>query len=445
MSDFIIALPEVVVLCMACVALLVSVSRRGQSGERVYRVVQVTLFAALVITLVLHSREPRLAFHGLYVNDAMATLLKAALLLVSSGVMLYSRDYLRLRGLLNGEYFVLALFAVLGMMVTVSAHNFLTVYLGLELLSLCLYSMVAMHRDSKEASEAAMKYFVLGALASGMMLYGISILYGVTGSLDLETVSGALFAHADRSLLLVFGTVFLIAGIAFKLGVVPFHMWIPDVYEGAPTSVTLFLSTAPKISGFAISIRLLVDGLEGLVADWQQVLVLLAALSMTTGNLVAIAQTNIKRMLAYSTIAHMGFLLLGLLAGTHSGYAGSMFYATVYALTGMGAFGMVILLGRGGFESDRLEDFKGLGERSPWFACVMLMLMFSLAGVPPFVGFWAKWFVIKEAIAAGFVWLAVIAVSTSIVGVFYYLRIVRLMYFEAAPEAHAIGCSRNMR
>lgn len=443
MSDLIRSLPELVVLGMACAILLACVSRRG--AGLVYRLAQGTLFAALLLTIAVGPGNPGLAFHGLFVSDLLATVLNSAILVVSMGTFVYSRDYLAVRPFLSAEYFVLGLFAVLGMMVMVSANNFLTIYLGLELMSLSLYAMVAMHRDSAAASEAAMKYFVLGALASGMMLYGISILYGVTGSLDLHTVATSLYQHVDRSLLLVFGLVFVIAGIAFKLGVVPFHMWIPDVYEGAPTPVTLFLGTAPKLSGFAIAFRLLVEGMEGMVADWQQMLAVLAVLSMAIGNIVAIAQWNIKRMLAYSTIAHMGFLLLGFLAGTKTGYAGSMFYVIAYALMSMGAFGMILLLTRAGFESDRIEDFKGLAERSPWFAFVMLMLMFSLAGVPPFVGFWAKWFVIKEALAAGFVWIAALAVAFSIIGAYYYLRIIKLMYFDTPEETAPLCCGREMR
>ncbi len=443
MSDLILSLPELLVLGMACAVLLACVTRHA--AGLVYWMSQGTLLAALVLTVAIGPSRSTLAFHGLYVSDPLATVLKSAILLVSMGAFVYSRDYLATRRLPGGEYLVLGLFAVLGMMVMVSANNFLTIYLGLELLSLALYAMVALHRDSAAASEAAMKYFVLGALASGMMLYGISILYGVTGSLDLHAVAATLYQHAEKSLLLVFGLVFVIAGIAFKLGVVPFHMWIPDVYEGAPTPVTLFLGTAPKLSGFAIAFRMLVEGMEIMVADWQQMLMVLAVLSMAIGNIVAIAQANIKRMLAYSTIAHMGFLLLGLVAGTQSGYAGSMFYVIAYALMSMGAFGMILLLTRVGFESDRIEDFKGLAERSPWFAFVMLMLMFSLAGVPPFVGFWAKWFVIKEALAAGFVWLAVLAVAFSIIGAYYYLRIIKLMYFDGNEETAPLACGREMR
>jgi NADH-quinone oxidoreductase subunit N len=438
MTNFIVALPEIVLLLMACVVLMADVFRGKEMPGIAYRLSQYTLIGVLLLTWVVSPDQRTLAFNGSFVADPMATMLKSAILLVTLGVFVYSREYLAAREILKGEYFVLGLFAVLGMMVMVSAHSLLTVYLGLELLSLSLYAMVAMHRDSGEASEAAMKYFVLGALASGMMLYGISILYGVTGSLELSVVSSALAQQTDNASLLAFGLVFVVAGIAFKFGVAPFHMWIPDVYQGAPTSVTLFIGTAPKLSAFAMTMRLLVDGMGSLMHDWQQMMMILAVLSMAIGNIVAISQTNIKRMLAYSTIAHMGFLFLGMLSGTPSGYAGSMFYVMVYALMSMGSFGMIILLSRAGFESDNLDDFKGLSDRSPWFAFLMMMIMFSLAGVPPFVGFWAKWFVIKEVLDAGFVWLAGLAVVFSIIGAYYYLRIVKLLYFDRAEDSQAI-------
>jgi NADH-quinone oxidoreductase subunit N len=319
------------------------------------------------------------------------------------------------------------------------------VYLGLELLSLSLYALVALNRDSDVSSEAAMKYFVLGALASGMLLYGMSMLYGATGTLDLQGIAAAAAQADTPRLVLVFGLVFVVVGVAFKLGAVPFHMWIPDVYQGAPTAMTLFIASAPKIAAFAMTYRLLVDALPGLSPDWRQMLLILAVLSMAIGNVVAIAQTNVKRMLAYSTIAHVGFLLLGFIAGTPSGYAAAMFYTIVYALTGMGAFGLVILLGRAGFEADRLEDFKGLNERSPWFAFVTLVLMLSMAGVPPFVGFWAKWSVLAQVVAAGYVWLAVAAVAFAIIGAFYYLRVVWYAFFDKPTEEAPIAAGRPMR
>ena len=351
---------------------------------------------------------------------------------------------MRARDIFKGEFYVLGLCGALGMMILISAHSFLTVYLGLELLALSLYAMVALQRDSGVASEAAMKYFVLGAIASGMLLYGMSMLYGVTGSLDLAEVNQRLQA-VDNPLVVSLGLVFVIVGIAFKLGAVPFHMWIPDVYHGAPTAVTVYIGTAPKIAAFGMLMRLLVDGLGGLHPQWQDILIILAVLSMGIGNLIAIAQSNIKRMLAYSTIAHVGFLMLGVLTGKESGYAASMFYTLVYVLMSAGAFGVVILMSRAGFEADKLEDFKGLNERSAWFAGIMAILMFSMAGVPPFLGFWAKWSVLREVVSADLVWLAVVAVTFSIVGAFYYLRVVKLMYFDKPVQSVALESSTDMR
>ncbi len=440
-----LALPEVTILTMACVVLIVEVYRPDPERKRVYRLSQGGLVAALFFTVTSAPSGRTLAFNGVFVADVMSTALKAAILLVTLMVFAYSKHYLTERKSMKAEHFVLGLFAVLGMMIIVSANSFLTIYLGLELLSLSLYAMIAVERDSGDAAEAAMKYFVLGALASGMLLYGLSMLYGVTGSLDISQIAQVVGAESKDSQLLVFGLVFAVVGVAFKLGVAPFHMWLPDVYQGAPTAVTLFIGTAPKVSAFALAFRLLVDGLPALVADWRGMLMIMAVLSIAIGNVVAIAQYNIKRMLAYSTIAHMGYLLLGLVAGTQTGFAAAMFYAIVYSLMSAAAFGMVILLGRFGFESDRLDDFKGLSERSPWFALVMLIVMFSMAGVPPFVGFWGKWFVIKEVVAVGYVWLAALAVFFSIVGAFYYLRIVRLMYFEQPELTQAITPSRELR
>jgi NADH-quinone oxidoreductase subunit N len=360
-------------------------------------------------------------------------------------VLVYSRDYLRIRGLYKGEFFVLALFALLGMMVMVSASHFLTLYLGLELLSLSLYAMVALQRDSGVATEAAMKYFVLGALASGMLLYGMSMVYGVTGSLALADIAQNLSDGTDLRIPLVFGIVFIVAGLAFKLGAVPFHMWVPDVYHGAPTAMTLFIGSAPKIAAFAFVVRILGQGLESQVAEWRDMLVILAVLSMAVGNIAAIAQSNLKRMLAYSTISHMGFMLLGILAGSQNGYGSAMFYVLVYALMSLGGFGMILLLSRAGFEADQLDDFKGLNRRSPWLAFMMLLLMFSMAGVPPAVGFYAKLSVLQAVVEIGYVWLAVAAVLFSLVGAFYYLRIVKLMYFDTPHDAAPIVASRDAR
>ena len=331
------------------------------------------------------------------------------------------------------------------MLVLISAHNLLTVYLGLELLSLSLYALVALNRNSAASSEAAMKYFVLGALASGMLLYGISMLYGATASLDLAVIQLAVAKGGSTDLILALGLVFVLVGIAFKLGAAPFHMWIPDVYEGAQTPVTMFVGTVPKLAAFAMLIRVLVDGLHGLHGDWADMLVILAILSMAVGNIVAIAQANLKRMFAYSTIAHMGFLFLGVIPGTVEGFAASMFYVIVYSVMSLGAFAMIIVLSRAGFEADRLEDFKGLTHRSPWCAFLVMVLMLSMAGVPPFLGFWAKWAVLQEVIAAGYVWLAVVAVLLSVIGLFYYLRIVKLVYFDEADDDTAIEAAGDVK
>ena len=329
---------------------------------------------------------------------------------------------------------MLGLTAMLGMMIMVSAWSFLNLYLGLELLSLSLYAMVAFNRDSEKASEAAMKYFVLGAIASGMLLYGMSILYGLTGTLTISDIHTQLGnVPEDYRIAVVFGLVFMLVGIMFKLGAVPFHMWLPDVYHGAPTSVTLFIGAAPKLAAFAMMMRLLVSGLGPLHEHWQGMLIILAVLSLGIGNIVAIAQTNIKRMLAYSTISHVGFIMLGVLAGTQAGYAASMFYTIVYAFMSMGAFGIIVIMSRKGFEAESLEDFKGLNDRSPWLAFMMMLILFSMAGVPPTVGFYAKLVVLQAIINVDIIWLAVYAVILSVIGAYYYLRVVKLMYFDK-PE-----------
>ncbi|MBT8428651.1 MAG: NADH-quinone oxidoreductase subunit NuoN, partial [Gammaproteobacteria bacterium] len=357
----------------------------------------------------------------------------------------YAKDYLRGQGILRGEYYVLGLFAVLGMMVMISANSFLTVYLGLELLALCLYALVAFNRESKSGAEAAMKYFVLVALASGMLLYGISMVYGATGQLSFPEVAAVIAGGKADQTVLVFGLVFIVLGVSFKFGAVPFHMWVPDVYQGAPTSVTLFLGSAPKIAAFALAIRLLVDGLGGLVAQWQDMLIILAVLSMALGNLVAIAQTNIKRMLAYSTISHVGFIFLGLLSGTEKGFSAAMFYAIVYALTAAGGFGVITMLCRKGFDAENIHDLKGLNDRSPWLAFMMMLILFSMAGVPPTVGFFAKLFVLEAVVSIDLVWLAAVAVFFSIIGAFYYIRAVKVMYFDRPVDDAPLVASMDAR
>ncbi len=439
------ALPEIFVLTMACIVLLVDVFQKSEDRFVTYLMSQATLVGAAILTISLHTSTPELTFNGSYIKDSMGDVLKIFLYLLTAITFTYSRDYLRERDLLKGEYFVLGLFGLVGMMVMVSAHSSLVLYLGLELLSLCLYAMVAFNRDAADSSEAAMKYFILGALSSGMLLYGLSLLYGVTGTLDLKETGDYIAMAPANDMLLKLALVFVVVGLAFKLGAVPFHMWIPDVYHGAPTSVTLFIGTAPKIAAFGMIMRLLVEGLGGLQVEWQDMLIVLAMLSIALGNVVAIAQANIKRMLAYSTISHVGFLLLGILAGTENGYSSAMFYVLVYALMGAGSFGMVIMLSRAGFEADKLEDFKGLNDRSPWLAFIMLLLMVSMAGLPPTVGFYAKLSVLQAIIDSGFVWLAVFAVVLSVVGAYYYLRIIKLMYFDKAEDHHPITASFDMR
>jgi NADH-quinone oxidoreductase subunit N len=439
------ALPEIVLVSMACAILVIDLYLKDSQRGVTYGLSLLTLVAAIAAAGWVAGPERRLVFDGSYLRDPMGDALKISLYLISLLAFVYSKDYLRDRGLLKGEFYVLGLFAVLGMSIMVSAGNFLSVYLGLELLALCLYALVALDRDSRVGSEAAMKYFVLGALASGMLLYGISMVYGATGSIQFQTVTQALTAQGAGNKVLVFGLVFIVIGLAFKFGAVPFHMWVPDVYHGAPTPVTLFLGSVPKIAAFALAIRMLVDGLGQLHENWQGMLVVLAILSMALGNVIAIAQSNLKRMLAYSTISHVGFIFLGILAGNAEGYAAAMFYAIVYALMAAGGFGMVILLSRQGLEAENLEDFKGLNERNAWYAAMMALLMFSMAGVPPTVGFLAKLVVLKAAIGVDLVWVAVVAVSFSIIGAFYYLRVIKLMYFDKPTEQVPLVAGGDVR
>jgi NADH-quinone oxidoreductase subunit N len=444
-AELIVLMPELMLLTLVSIILVVDTMSQDKDHSLTYILTQISLLLVGLVVFMQFPETAQTVFSGTYIADQMSAVLKIAICIITIVVTFYSFDFLKEHDLIKGEYFVLILFAVLGMFIMVSANSLLTVYLGLELLSLSMYAMVAMNRDSAQATEAAMKYFVLGAIASGMLLYGMSMLYGISGTLELPLIAAYIAQQSDANILLVFGLVFVVIGVAFKLGAVPFHMWLPDVYEGSPTSVTLFISTAPKIAAFAMAIRLLAEGLAPMVADWQEMFMILAVLSMAAGNIIAISQTNIKRMLAYSTIAHVGFLLLGLIAGNQAGYAASMFYVIVYALMSMGSFGMIILLGRKDKEANLLEDFKGLAERSPWFAFIMMMLMFSMAGVPPFVGFWSKWFVIKEVIASGHLWLAATAVVFSVIGAYYYLRIIKLMYFDKPDQMTAIKASQEMR
>ena len=446
--NFALATPEIFLLIMTCVIMLVDLF--SSETSRAGRLFFLSIFTLLVTAVMLFMQVSdtagvAYAFNRMFIVDGMSVLLRIAITITVAIVIVYSRAYLAARNMFTGEFILLMLFATLGMMVMVAANHFVSLYLGLELLALSSYAMVALNRDSVTSSEAAMKYFILGALASGLLLYGLSMIYGATGSLDVATVSKVIEASRANDPLITFGLVFVVAGLAFKLGVVPFHMWIPDVYHGAPTAMTLFIGSAPKIAAFGFIMRILADSMGGAVGDWQGMLVIMAALSLALGNIVAIAQTNLKRMLAYSTISHMGFLLLGILAGTKSGYSSAMFYIISYALMALAGFGMIMLMSRAGFEADNLDDFKGLNQRSPWYAFLMLMVMFSMAGIPPFLGFWAKLAVLEGALNAGYTWLVVFAVLMSVIGAFYYLRVVKLMYFDAPLDASPIVAAAGFR
>jgi NADH-quinone oxidoreductase subunit N len=432
------AVAEIWLLCAICVLLLIEVfagaTRRGLTAT--LTLVALAVGAALLVRYgqVTHRT---LLFSGTYVADELGVALKLAAFLLVAVALLYSRAYLENRDIQRGEYYVLALTALLGICVLVSANSLVTVYLGVELLALSVYAMVAFDRDSGLSAESAMKYFVLGAIASGMLLYGMSLIYGLTGTLDLGEIAARL--HTPLSAGVVLGITFIVVAVAFKLGAVPFHMWLPDVYEGAPTSVTLFISTVPKIAYFALALRLLAQGLAGTEVEWTGMLAALAVLTLIVGNVVAIVQTNLKRMLAYSAIANVGFILLGFVTGTADGYAASLYYTLQYVLVTLGSFGVVLLAGAKGFEADRLDDYKGLQQRDPLLAATMMVLMFSLAGVPPFVGFWAKLRIIQALWETQHLWLVVLAVAVSVVGAYYYLRVVKLMYFDepAAKQPQA--------
>ncbi|HQW20468.1 MAG TPA: NADH-quinone oxidoreductase subunit NuoN [Rhodocyclaceae bacterium] len=458
MPDFYPAAAEIYLLVMVCLILLLDLVLLPTQRWIVALLTQATLLGCAYITygIFVSGGQTSQTFSNLFVSDPLANLLKLLVYLTVFLMLVYSRGYLAVRKLDKSEYYLLVLFATLGMMVMISASHLLSLYLGLELLSLSLYALVALDRDSVQATEAAMKYFVLGALASGLLLYGMSMIYGATGTLEIEAVAKSIYQGTANPHVLIFGLVFLVSGLAFKLGAVPFHMWIPDVYQGAPTPVTLFISSAPKFAAFAIVIRLLVNGLFPLVEQWQLMLTILAVLSIAVGNLAAVAQTNIKRMLAYSTISHMGFMLLGLLSGfvanqgvdpyrILNAYGASIYYIISYVIMTLGTFGMILLLSRAGHEAENLDDFKGLNQRSPWFAAMMGILMFSMAGVPFFIGFWAKFEVLLAVIHTGQIWLAIVAVLFSLIGAFYYLRVVKLMYFDAPVDTAPIQAGFDMR
>ncbi len=455
MPDLYPAAPEIFLLLMSFLVLFVDLIFGATHRWMVALLSVVTLLGCAAITLVTSDGQTTLTFGNMFVDDMLSDFLKLVTYFAVIMMLIYGRQYLADRGLDKGEFYLLVLYATLGMMVMISAANLLTMYLGLELMSLSLYGLVAIDRDNPRCTEAAMKYFVLGALASGLLLYGMSMIYGATGSLELGGVAQAIYQGNSEKGVLVFGLVFLVAGVAFKLGLVPFHMWIPDVYHGAPTAVTMFIGSAPKLAAFAMALRLLVYGLFGLAVDWQKMLLIMAVLSIGLGNLAAIAQSNIKRMLAYSAISHMGYMVLGLMSGLVGGqldpftavnaYSSALYYTVAYVLMSLGAFGMVLLLSRAGYEAENLEDFKGLNKRSPWFAAMMLIMMFSMAGIPFFIGFFAKFAVLLAAVKAGYTAVAVIAVMFSLIGAFYYLRVVKLMYFDAPVDSAPITAGLDLR
>ena len=426
--------PEIFLMSMACLILLVTAFTDESKRAIPYWLTQASLVVAALLTVKGSTGSSVYTFNNMFVQDSMADTLKLVLYAILLVVFVYSRRYLKDRNMFRGEYFVLGLFGLVGMMVMVSAASMLTIYLGLELLSLSLYAMVALNRDSLRSTEAAMKYFVLGAIASGMLLYGISMIYGITGTLDLQQIKATIPNLGADNLILVFGLVFVVVGLAFKLGAVPFHMWIPDVYDGAPTAVVMYISSAPKLAAFAMIMRFLVGGLEPMFHSWQEMLTILAILSMGLGNVIAIAQTSMKRMLAYSTISHMGFFLLGIISNSGNGYSSSMFYVLVYAVMSMGVFGMLTLMSSKGIECEDIKDLQGLSQKHPWLAGLMLIFMFSMAGVPPTLGFYAKLLVIQSVIESGMTWLAIVSVLMAVIGAFYYLRIIKVMYFDSPPE-----------
>jgi len=429
------AIPEIYLVAAICVILLVD----AFAGQARRSLTPTLTLVALVIGAALTVEYANVAnrmvlFDGMYVADPLSFVLKLSGFLFVAFGLLYSRDYLEERGILRGEYFVLMLTALLGIFVLVSANSMLTVYIGVELLALSVYAMAAFDRDSGLAAESAMKYFVLGAIGSGALLYGMSMIYGMTGTLDLQTLAGTL--HDPPNLGVTIGLVFVVVAVAFKLGAVPFHMWLPDVYQGAPTSVTLFIGTAPKIAYFALTLRLLAYGLGGTVVEWSQMLGVLAVITLVVGNVVAIVQTNLKRMLAYSTISNVGFIVLGFTAGTPDGYTAALYYTLIYILVALGSFGVILIASRKGFEADHLDHYKGLYKRDPMLALAMMMLMFSTAGVPPFVGFWAKLRIFQALWETNHFWLVVVSAAMSVVGAFYYLRVIKLMYFDAPPAQY---------
>ena len=446
-SELIFALPELFLLSAISIILIFDLFASERLKPITYYLTQLSLIITGWLAFDLIG-ESATIFSGTFVLDTMGSTFKVFIMGFAIIALVYTRHYLKVHELLRNEYFILALMSILGMMVMVSGHSLLTLYMGLEIMSLSLYALIASARDRSVAIEAALKYFVLGAIASGLLLYGMSMIYGITGSLDIAQISN--FARAStlasqQTLILNFGLVFLVIGVAFKLGAVPFHMWVPDVYQGSPTSVTMFLSTVPKIAAIALLIRLLIDGLGDLQHYWSDLLMIIAVLSIALGSLVALMQSNIKRMLAYSTISHIGFVLLGFVTGVVEGYGAAVFYVLVYILMSLAAFGSIIALNKSGFEADQISDYQGLSKHSPWFALIILVVMLSMAGVPPFIGFYSKLFILQQVIAEGYVILAVIAVVFAVISAYYYLKIIKAMYFDDADKENTVSAPLDMR
>ncbi|MCJ7592938.1 MAG: NADH-quinone oxidoreductase subunit NuoN [Woeseiaceae bacterium] len=446
MMDYMVAAPEMVLLGLICLVLIADLFTDDEHRVRTFWISILALVAIFFVIDGTATESRTVIFSGSYVSDPLSQILKMAAVIFVGITFLYSRDYLRANEIHKGEFYLLGLIGLLGMMIMMSANSMLTVYLGLETLALSLYALVAIDRNNVTSAEAAMKYFILGAIASGCLLYGISWVYGVTGSLQFHEIAAAISTDPSlNNLPLWFGLAFLIVGIAFKFGAVPFHMWLPDVYQGARTPVTLYIASAPKLAALALFLRILVDGLGVLHDTWAAMIMVIGVLSLLVGNFAAIAQSNIKRMLGYSTIAHVGFILLAFFCGTEQGNAAALFYTLTYVVAAAGAFGMIILLSRRGYDAENLADFKGLNARSPWFALMMMFLMFSMAGVPPFVGFFGKLNVISAVIDSGYTGLAVLMVLASVVGAYYYLRVIWYMYFEEAEDQAVLQASTDTR
>ena len=446
-AELLFALPELFLLFAISLILLFDLFVSQRLKQFTYYLTQLALLITGFLAFDLIGENATI-FSGTFVLDSLGSTFKVFILGFAIIALVYTRHYLKAHELLRNEYFILAMMSILGMMVMVSGHSLLTLYLGLEIMSLSLYALIATARDRASAIEAALKYFVLGAIASGLLLYGMSMIYGISGSLDISQISS--FASAStlgsqQTLILNFGLVFLVIGIAFKLGAVPFHMWVPDVYQGSPTSVTMFLSTVPKIAAIALLIRLLIDGLGELQHYWADLFMILAVLSIAIGSLVALTQTNIKRMLAYSTISHIGFVLLGFVTGVVDGYGAAVFYVLAYILMSLAAFGSIIVLNRKGFEADQISDFQGLSKHSPWFALIMLVVMLSMAGVPPFIGFYSKLFILQQVVAEGYVILAITAVIFAVISAYYYLQIIKTMYFDDVDKEILVSAPLDMK